>query len=90
MLLAEPDATLLSFASNDDQLDIFALADNLRRRGWYLDRQDPPRALHLTVNAIHENVMTLFIEHLDEAILETISEVQQNPSTTRASYGTIE
>ena len=90
LLLAQPDATLLSFASKDDRLDIFMLADNLRRRGWYLDRQGPPPALHLTVNAIHDKVMTIFIGDLDRAIDETISDCRKNNTTASGSYGTIE
>ena len=46
---AEPDATLVAFgAADDDQLDVFAVADALWRRGWYVDRQGPPpvAALH--------------------------------------------
>ncbi|MDP9464858.1 MAG: aminotransferase class V-fold PLP-dependent enzyme, partial [Actinomycetota bacterium] len=37
---AEPQATLLAFgAAGDTSLDIFAVADSLWRRGWYVDRQ---------------------------------------------------
>ncbi|MSO58779.1 MAG: aspartate aminotransferase family protein [Ilumatobacteraceae bacterium] len=90
VLLAQPDATLLSFTTSDEQLDIFTLADNLRRRGWYLDRQGPPPSLHLTVNAIHNNVMTLFLAHLDEAVSESMSGADASPGTSRGAYGTID
>ena len=90
VLLAQPEATLLSFASNDEQLDIFTLADNLRRRGWYLDRQSPPPSLHLTVNAIHNNVMTLFLAHLDEAVSESISGADTTQGASQGVYGTID
>ena len=36
-------------------LDVFAVADALWRRGWYVDRQGPPPSLHCTVNAVHEH-----------------------------------
>ena len=90
VLLAQPEATLLSFASNDERLDIFTLADNLRRRGWYLDRQSPPPSLHLTVNAIHNNVMTLFLQHLDEAVSESILGADTTHGATQGAYGTID
>ena len=48
-LRAEPDAMLLAFGAADPaQLDVYALADALWRRGWYLDRQGPPASLHCT------------------------------------------
>ena len=53
----EPEVTLVAFGSDDDALDIYAVADALRRRGWYLDRQEPPPSLHATVNAVHAAVM---------------------------------
>jgi len=90
VLLAQPEATLLSFASNDERLDIFTLADNLRRRGWYLDRQSPPPSLHLTVNAIHNNVMTLFLQHLDEAVTESMSGAVATQGGSQGAYGTID
>jgi sphinganine-1-phosphate aldolase len=90
VLLAQPEATLLSFASNDERLDIFTLADNLRRRGWYLDRQSPPPSLHLTVNAIHNNVMTLFLQHLDESVSESMSGADATQGGSQGAYGTID
>ena len=56
-LRAEPDAMLLAFGAADPaRLDVYALADALWRRGWYLDRQGPPASLHCTVNAVHGTV----------------------------------
>ena len=49
-LVAPPDSTLVSFRAADPAaLDVFAIADGLWKRGWYLDRQGPPPALHCTV-----------------------------------------
>ena len=43
---------LLAFGAADPEaLDVFAVADALWRRGWYVDRQGPPPSLHCTVNA---------------------------------------
>ncbi|MFM8416094.1 MAG: pyridoxal phosphate-dependent decarboxylase family protein, partial [Actinomycetota bacterium] len=48
VLRAQPDTTLLSFGAATDAhtgnptVDIFAVADLLRTRGWYVDRQGPP------------------------------------------------
>jgi sphinganine-1-phosphate aldolase len=68
-LLAQPDALLLSFIANDPQrLNIYAVADEMWKRGWYIDRQEPPQSLHCTINAIHESVIDAMIVDLDECI----------------------
>lgn len=68
-LRAAPDATLLAFgAQHPDVLDVFALADALAARGWYVDRQGPPPSLHLTVNAVHEHRVDDFVADLRECV----------------------
>ncbi|MGZ4674386.1 MAG: pyridoxal phosphate-dependent decarboxylase family protein, partial [Ilumatobacteraceae bacterium] len=51
---ARPQTTLLAFGAADEaQLDVFAVAAGLWRRGWYVDRQGPPPSLHCTVSNVH-------------------------------------
>ena len=69
-LLAQPDALLLSFIANDPQrLNVYAVADEMWKRGWYIDRQEPPQSLHCTINAVHESVIDAMIVDLDESIV---------------------
>ena len=69
VLRARPDSTLLSFGAVDEiRHDVFALADLLNQRGWYMDRQSPPRSLHLTVHAGHEATHRDFLADLDECM----------------------
>ncbi len=68
VLRAEPDTMLVCFgAADENALDIFAVGDELWKRGWYVDRQEPPRSLHCTVNAAHENTIDDFIAQLGDA-----------------------
>jgi glutamate/tyrosine decarboxylase-like PLP-dependent enzyme len=68
-LRALPDSTLLCFGTVDiNRHDVFALADALIARGWYMDRQGPPASIHLTVNAIHAARVDEFLSDLDECI----------------------
>jgi sphinganine-1-phosphate aldolase len=87
-LLAPPDATLFAVRATDpDQLDVFAVADALWRRGWYVDRQGPPASLHFTVNAIHEGKIAQVVADLHASI----DEVMANASTGAVgAYGTVE
>lgn len=87
-LRAEPDSTLVAFGACDtESLDIFAVADELWRRGWYLDRQGPPPSLHCTVNAVHEGKIPAFLADLDDAI-STVTTA--SASGTQGAYGTVE
>lgn len=70
-LRALPDSTLLCIGLRDELRhdanapDIFAVADGLAAKGWYVDRQAPPRSIHLTVNAVHATVLGDFLSDLD-------------------------
>jgi glutamate/tyrosine decarboxylase-like PLP-dependent enzyme len=87
-LRATPDATLLAFGAADaDHLDIFAVADALWARGWYLDRQGPPASLHCTVNAVHDGLIDSFLADLDECIAEVIGSRMRGAAGV---YGTVE
>jgi sphinganine-1-phosphate aldolase len=88
VLRAEPDATLVAFgAAEPDKLDVFAVADELWRRGWYVDKQGPPPSLHCTVNAVHERTLDDFVAALGSSI-ETVREA--NAAGSAGSYGTLE
>jgi sphinganine-1-phosphate aldolase len=65
--------------------DVFAVADAINARGWYVDKQAPPKSIHLTVNAVHELVVDEFLGDLQE-ILETV----EGQSGTEGSYGTVD
>jgi sphinganine-1-phosphate aldolase len=87
-LWADPQATLLSFgATEPDRLNVFAVADGLWRRGWFLDRQGPPDSLHCTVNAVHEHRIGEFLTALRESIDEIVA---ANASGEKGAYGTVE
>jgi len=92
-LRARPDSTLLSFGAretHDDSLpmfDIYAVADLLAQRGWYVDKQSPPASLHCTVNAVHGAVIDDFLIDLRWAVDEVVTNDSRGE---RGSYGTIE
>jgi glutamate/tyrosine decarboxylase-like PLP-dependent enzyme len=88
VLRAEPDAMLISFGAADPaSLDVFAVADALWRRGWYVDRQGPPPSLHLTVNAVHADKVDAFLADLRASIDEVTA---ASASGDQGAYGTID
>jgi len=92
-LRARPDSTLLSFGARDThdesspKFDIYAVADLLAQRGWYVDKQSPPASLHCTVNAVHGAVIDEFLIDLRWAVDEVVINDSRGE---RGSYGTIE
>ena len=91
-LLARPDTTLVAFTAAEPEsggsaLDVFAVADALGRRGWYVDRQGPPPSLHCTVNAVHDGLIPEFVAELRAAVQEVSASAAQG---TAGAYGTVE
>jgi len=88
VLRAEPDATLLAIgAADDDHLDVFAVADALWRRGWYVDRQGPPPSLHCTVSVVHDGKIGAFVGDLRASVDEVID---ARRTGSQGAYGTVE
>ena len=87
-LRAEPDTTLVCIgAAHHTTLDIFAVADALVTRGWYVDRQQPPPSIHLTVNAVHAHTYREFLSDLDAAVDEVADRAAKG---TAGAYGTVD
>ena len=88
VLRAEPESTLLCFGAQDQSaLNVFAVADELSKRGWYVDRQTPPDSLHCTVNAIHHDKIDWFASDLHESVAIAL---EQKTSGSVGTYGTVE
>jgi glutamate/tyrosine decarboxylase-like PLP-dependent enzyme len=85
---AMPQATLLAFGAADaTQLDVFAVAAALWRRGWYVDRQGPPPSLHCTVSNVHLGKIEDFVADLKASVDESLASDERG---LEGRYGTIE
>ena len=88
VLRAVPESTLLCFGAQDpNSLNVFAVADELSKRGWYVDRQTPPDSLRCTVNAIHHDKIDWFAKDLRNSV-ETVLSYRSTGNV--GAYGTIE
>jgi glutamate/tyrosine decarboxylase-like PLP-dependent enzyme len=63
---ADPAMSVFSFGS--ETIDIMAVGDVMDERGWHLDRQHGPDALHLMVSPEHAKVADAFLEDLRHAV----------------------
>ncbi len=87
-LWAPPEATLLSFGARyPESLDIYAVADAIWKRGWFVDRQGPPPSIHCTVNAVHAGRIESFVADLRTAVDEV---KVWGTSGEKGAYGSVE
>ncbi len=71
-IIGRPKSSIVAFTSRE--IDIFKLADILRRLGWYVQLQPGskslgfPPSIHLTISPIHERLIDGFIEDVKKGI----------------------
>ncbi|WNG45263.1 aspartate aminotransferase family protein [Archangium minus] len=83
-LLGKPSLSVFAFSS--DTLDIYALGDAMEARGWKLDRQMMPPALHLMVTPAHAAVVEPFLADL-RACAASLASGEPAPDGSAAMYG---
>jgi glutamate/tyrosine decarboxylase-like PLP-dependent enzyme len=86
-VLGEPDAQCLAIASADEHLDVFALDDAMKTRGWVHDRQRPPDSLHATVSAGNAPVIDEYLADLRTCV-DAVRGARTDDRTT--NYATLE
>jgi len=76
-VLGDPEMSILALAS--DEFNIYEVGDEMTARGWYLDRQQFPPSLHLTINFAHAGMEELFLQDLADSVA-----IVQKPSLQRS------
>lgn len=65
-VLGEPAMSILAIGSQ--RHNVYEIGDEMSLRGWYMDRQQFPASLHLTVTHAHAQVADLFLRDLAQAV----------------------
>jgi len=65
-VIGAPAASVFAFGS--DERDVMAIGDVMDDRGWHLDRQHGPDALHMMVSPAHERIVDEFLSDLRFAV----------------------
>jgi sphinganine-1-phosphate aldolase len=78
-MAADPNAT--------PPVDVFAVGDALRDRGWFHDRQSPPDSLHSTVSNSNTGVIEQYLADLHACVDEVRGRQADDRST---NYATLE
>ena len=86
-LLGLPHSPIVTYASNDEGLDIYAIADQMSHKGWDVGRQQNPASIHLTVNARNADVIDEYISDLREAAAVVRAQPHLKKEGEAAMYG---
>ena len=88
-IIAKPLASLFAYKSKSGEVSILAVGDQMEKRGWHVDRQQKPEALHAMVTPRHRDVIEKYIQDLRESV----AIVKANPELANtggaAMYGMI-
>ncbi len=86
-VIGKPNATVVSWGSAEEGIDVYAVADQMAEKGWSVDRQQNPACIHCTVNANNRAVIENYLQDLREAT----EYVRQHPELKKegeaAMYG---
>ncbi len=83
-VLGEPNMCMFSFASTTDKINVYHLADVLKKKGWFLQpqfkRANSPANLHISMNRSTVHQAEAFLKDFEQ----TIEEVKQEEISEEA------
>lgn len=85
-LLGDPVGGVFAFGS--DSLNVYELGDAMDARGWKLDRQMKPAALHVMISPAHAAVADQFLKDLGECA-KSLAAGEPAPEGSAAMYGMV-
>ncbi|MEA3288173.1 MAG: aspartate aminotransferase family protein [Candidatus Marinimicrobia bacterium] len=88
-VMGHPDMSVFGYHSTDDQVNIFAVGDQMEALGWHIDRLQQPEGLHIMVVPGHAKIIKSFLSDLENAV----DTVRSNPDLavkgSAAMYGMV-
>lgn len=84
-VLGRPTCGVLAFASRGP--DLMAIADQMEERGWHMDRQQHPSAIHLTITPAHAPVSAEYLADLRASTDHVCAHPELSSQGVAAMYG---
>ncbi|MGB9666413.1 MAG: pyridoxal phosphate-dependent decarboxylase family protein [Candidatus Cryosericum sp.] len=88
-IVGDPHTSLFAYRSSDPTVNIFAVGDQMEKRGWLIDRLQRPDALHAMVTASHDAVVDTYLADLAAAVAEVRAHPELGETGQAATYGMI-
>jgi len=78
-VLGKPDMCMFALASTTEKINVYRLADEMKKKGWYLQpqfaRENSPSNLHISLTRATVSRAEAFLK----AFAETVAELKQQP-----------
>jgi glutamate/tyrosine decarboxylase-like PLP-dependent enzyme len=88
-VIGTPHMTVFAYESTDPWLNIFAVGDQMEKRGWHIDRQQRPDSLHAMVTPRHVGVVDDYLEDLAASVAAVRADPSLAETGGAATYGMI-
>ncbi len=85
--VAELQSTVVTWRSDDAEVDVYAVADQLAERGWAVDRQQHPACVHCSVNAFNAASVKPYLTDLAAAVEHVRAHPELKTQGEAAMYG---
>ena len=88
-VLGRPDMSVFAYHSVDENINIFAVGDQMEGRGWQIDRLQRPEGLHVMVVPGHAKIADEYLADLKDAVQAVRSNPDLAVRGNAAMYGMI-
>ncbi len=86
-VIGSEHCTIVTWASDSKDVDVYAVADQLEDRGWMVDRQQHPACVHCTVMANHGDSVDAYVKDLSDAVAFVKANSDVKARGNAAMYG---
>ena len=86
-VLGALNSTVCTWASDSEDVDLYAVADQMAEKGWNTDRQQNPACVHCTVNAHNKSIVPDYLADLEEAVAYVRAHPELKNEGEAAMYG---
>jgi len=88
-VVGRPEASLFAYRSTEKKLNIYALGDQMEKKGWHIDRQQKPECLHAMVTPLHEQMVESYLNDLSASVDLIRATPKLAVSGSAATYGMV-
>lgn len=88
-IIGEPKTSLFGYMSNHKNVNIFAVGDQMDKKGWHIDRLQRPDGLHAMVTPLHEASVKEYLKDLKASVKEVKAHPELAEQGGAATYGMI-
>ena len=86
-IVGEPDLTVFGYCTTDPDLDMFAVAEQMTKKGWFVSNMSEPPGVHMGMPTLaHVPVVDTYLADLRESV-RTVRESKLTAAKREVTYG---